>query len=215
MRGVRQPEAVAVAESAVHFNSGYKVFAAQIATLRGSFKRKRAARTDRIAELPRVATGQVLHGERIDGEIPSVVSAGEEQFELKFVIESLTGESVGNSVVGRDVVALNFLHDLVGFADLLVLEVEHGVDQVLGLEQANSIFPAEAGEDCAVVEGTLAVEVELSGPPGSGPILEFGPVGNEVSSTALGAERGKIFHLEVARFFEVVIVGDEIGALLR
>src|SRR5215831_18780204 len=214
MGGVWQPEAVAVAESAIHFNSGDKVFAAQIAVLGGSLKRKRPARADGVAELPRIAAGEILYGKRIDGEVPSLVSAGEQQLELEFVIDSLTGECIGRSVIGFHVVALDFFHDLVGFADLLVLEVENGVDDVLRLQQANTIFPAEAGEDCAVVESALAVEIELSGPPGGGSVFEFGPVGDEVSSAALCTESGEVFDLEVARFFQVMIIGDEVWAFL-
>ena len=45
---------------------------------------------------------------------------------------------------GFDVVAFDFLHDLVGFANLFVFQVEHRIDQVLALEQAKAHLVADA-----------------------------------------------------------------------
>ena len=61
----------------------------------------------------------------------------------------------------------------------------------------------------------LAVEIELGGPPGGRAVFELGPVGVEIIAAALRAEGGEVFDLEAAGFFEVVIVGDDVGALLR
>jgi hypothetical protein len=37
----------------------------------------------------------------------------------------------------------------------------------------------------------------------------------EVIATVLRAERRKIFDLEIARLFKIVVIGDKVGALLR
>jgi hypothetical protein len=111
-------------------------------------------------------------------------------------------------------VAFHFLQDFVRAALVLVLEVENGIDEVLALQGANAILPAEAGEESAVVKGGLGVEINLGCPPGRGAIFEFGPEGVEVVAGALRAEGGEILDLEITGLFEVMIVGDDLGALL-
>lgn len=85
---------------------------------------------------------------------------------------------------------------------------------MLALEQAKSILPSEASEEGAVVEGDLPVEVDLGGPPSGRAVFKLGPVGEKVVACVLGAKGGKVLDLEAAGLFEVVVVGDDIGALV-
>ena len=215
VRCIVQSETVAVAEAAVHFNSGDEVFAAETAAHGRGLQGQRTAGADGVAELPGIAAGEVLGGDGVFGDVPAFESFREQQLGFEFVIVFLAGDGVRDGVVGFDVVAFDFFQNFVGAAGLLVLDVEHGIDEVLVLEQAEAILPAEAGEDGAVVEGGLAVEVEFGGPPGGGAVFEFGPEGVEVVAGALRAEGGKVFDFEAAWLFEVVVVGDDVGALLR
>jgi len=215
MRSVVQTEAVTIAKSAVHLNAGNEVLRTEVAALRRSFERKRAARADGVSEFPGIASSHVLGSDRVFGDVPSVESFREQQFELEFVIVFLAGDGVGVGVVGFDVMSFDFFENLVGAAGLLVLEVEHGIDEVLALEKTYAILDAEAGEDRAVSEGGLAVEVEFRGPPGGRAIFEFSPERVEVVAAALRAEGREVFDFEVAGFFQVVIVGDDVRTLLR
>jgi len=86
---------------------------------------------------------------------------------------------------------------------------------MLTLEKAETVLPAEAGEDGAVVEGGLAVEIKFGGPPGSGAVFELSPEGVEVVAGALGAESGEVFDFEAPGFFEIVVIGDDVGTFLR
>src|SRR5579864_8159931 len=181
VRGIGQAEAVAVAEAAIHFNSGNEIFTAEVTAVDRSLERQRTAGPKGISELPGIAAGEVLHCQWIEGEVPAIVRAGEQHLDLEFMIVSLARDGIGYGVVRLDIVAFHFLDNLVGFADLLVLEVEYRVDEVLTLEQAQAILPAEASEDCAVVESRLAIEVELGGPPGGGSVFELGPEGDRKS----------------------------------
>src|SRR5580693_2566311 len=126
----------------------------------------------------------------------------------------LSQDSVGRRMIGFHVVAFYLLHDLVGFADLLVLDVKHRVDDMLAAEQTKAIFQSEPGENSAVAECALRVEVEFGGPPGRCAIFELDPIGVEVSTCALCSQIGEVLDLEAARFLEIVIVGDEVRALL-
>jgi hypothetical protein len=92
-------------------------------------------------------------------------------------------------------VAFHFFQDLVGAAGLLVVDVENGIDEMLALQQAKAVLPAEASEDGAVVEGGLAIEIKLSGPPGSGAVFELGPEGVKIVALALGAARSRSIRL--------------------
>ena len=212
---VVEAEAVSVTEAAVHFNSGYEIFGAKTATLGRSLQRQRPAGADRVTELPGIAAGQVLDGDGVLGKIPSLEILRQNQFELEFMIVFLARDGVRVGVIRLAIVAFNFLQNLVCTIDLLVLDIEHWIDEVFVLQHAETVLPAETGEQAAVVESTLAVEIDLGGLPGSCAIFELGPVGNLIIAGALRAEGGKVFDFETARFFEVVIVGDDVGTLLR
>ena len=124
-------------------------------------------------------------------------------------------DGVGIGVVGFDIVAFHLFQDFVGAAGLLIFDIEHRIDEMLTLEEAETVLPAEAGEDGAVVEGGLAVEIKFGGPPGSGAVFELSPKGMKVVAGALGAESGEVFDFEAARLFEIVVIGDDVGTFLR
>jgi hypothetical protein len=86
----------------------------------------------------------------------------------------------------------DFLQNFVGAADLLIFDIEHRIDEVFALQNAEAVFQAESSEEGAFVEGGLAVEVELGGPRGIDNVLEFSPEGVKVIASAMGAEGGKV-----------------------
>src|SRR6266699_7241092 len=108
-----------------------------------------------------------------------------------------------------------FFEDLVRTVLVLILHVEHRIDEVFALQGTEAILPAETREYRAVVEGGLPVQVELRRPPGGRSVLKLGPVGMEVVAASLGTQSGEILDLEVAGLFEIVIISDEIRVLLR
>src|SRR5450432_388580 len=179
----------------------------------GSFQGQRPAGSDGIAKFPRLV-GQVLGGNRIFHEVPAFVGAGEQELELQLMIMLLPGDGVGIEPVFLDIVAFHFFQNFVGAAGVFVFDIDDRIDEVFVLERTKAILPAKSGEKSAVVKGGLAVQVELRGPPGGGAIFELHPESMEVVATALGAEGGEVFNLEVAGFFEVVIVGDDVGIFL-
>src|SRR5450755_1929388 len=179
----------------------------------GSFQGQRPAGSDGVAKFPRLV-GQVLGGNRIFNEVPALVSAGEQEFELQLMSMLPSGDGVGIEPVFLDIVAFHFFQNFVGAADVFVFDIDDRIDEMLVLERTKAILPAEPGEKSAVVKGGLAVEVELGGPPGGSAIFELHPESMEVVAAALGAEGGEVFNLEVAGFFEVMIVGDDVGIFL-
>src|SRR5256714_11729326 len=64
------------------------------------------------------------------------------------------------------------------------------------------------------MESSLAVQVELRGPPSGCAVFKFGPVGVEIVTSSLGAEGGEILDLQVAGLFEIVVIGDKVRVLL-
>lgn len=96
---------------------------------------------------------------------------------------------VRNGVVGFDIVAFDLFHDFVGTANLLVFDIKNGINEVLALEQAKSVLPAKAREDGAVIEGSLAVEIEFGRPPSGRPILKLASEGMKGIASSLRAER--------------------------
>ena len=86
---------------------------------------------------------------------------------------------------------------------------------MLALQQAKPVFPSKPGKNRAVVEGRLSGQIDLRRPPCGNAELEFCPEGVEVVAAALGAESGKIFHLQTAGLFKVMVVGHDVRTLLR
>src|SRR5437016_2406435 len=110
--------------------------------------------------------------------------------------------------------AFAFLEDLVSAVFVFILHIENGIDEVFALQRPEAILPAETGEHRAVVEGGLAIQVELCGPPGGRPVLKLGPVGMEVVAGPLGANSGEILDLKVARLLQIVIIDNKIRVFL-
>src|SRR5271166_5531108 len=108
VRRIVQTETVPVTEAAIHLNAGDEVLRAETATLRGRFQRQWTTRTNRIAELPGMATGDVLGGESVFRDVPAAEVLRQEQLGFDFVIVFLTGNGIRNGVVGLDVVAFDF-----------------------------------------------------------------------------------------------------------
>src|SRR5260370_19556294 len=124
------------------------------------------------------------------------------------------GLRVRNEEVRFHVVAFAFFEDLVRAVLVFILDIKDGVDEVFALQRPEAILPAETREHGAVVECGLAVQVQLSRPPCGCAVIKLGPVGMEVVAASLGAHGGEILDLEVAGFFEIVVVGDKVRILL-
>src|SRR6266436_1233241 len=126
----------------------------------------------------------------------------------------LTSFRIRNEEARFYVETFDFFEDLVGAVLVFILDIKDRIDEVFALQKTEAILPAEAREQRAVVESSLAVQVELRGPPGGCAVFELGPEGVEVVAASLGAISGEILYLEVAGFFEIVIIGDKVRSLL-
>src|SRR5207302_8195681 len=95
-------------------------------------------------------------------------------------------------------------------------DVQHGVDRVFTFERTKAVLPAPAGEAGAVAMRRDALEIQLGGPPAADAVFHFEPrrvIGaRSVSRQTAGAGESDF---EVAGFFEIVVVGDEVRTLLR
>src|SRR6266849_331851 len=126
----------------------------------------------------------------------------------------LASLSVRNEEIRFHIVAFAFLEDFVRAVLVFILDIEDGIDEVFALQRPDAILPAETCEHGAVVEGGLAVQVQLRGPPSGRAVLKLGPIGVEIVPTSLGAEGGVILDLKVARLFEIVVISDKVRVLL-
>src|SRR5260370_27461612 len=126
----------------------------------------------------------------------------------------LAGFRVRNEEVRFHVVAFAFLEDFVRAVLVFILDIEDGIDEVFALQRPDAILPSEAREHRTVAESSLAVQVELRGPPSGCAVFELNPVGEEVVAASLGAKGGEILDLDVAGLFEIVIIGDKVRPLL-
>lgn len=214
MRGFVETEAMTITQPSVDLDPRDEILSTETAKPGGSFESQLPADPGSVAKLPGIATGQRLGCQRIEREIPSIPRCRQQQLKLQLVIVPLAQNGIWGRVIGFDVVAFDFLHDLVGFANLLVFQVEDRIDHVLALEQAEAIFQPEPRENGAVAERALSVQVELSRPPGRGSVFQLEPIGQEVSAFALGRKIGEGCDLETAGFLKIVVVGNKVRALL-
>src|ERR1700751_1767215 len=65
-----------------------------------------------------------------------------------------------------------------------------------------------------MAEGHLSIKIKLGGPPGGDAVLQFAPEGVKVGAAALRAVSRKIFNLEAARLFQVMVVSHNVRAFL-
>ena len=121
---------------------------------------------------------------------------------------------VGFKSVGLYVVTFYFFPDFVSAALVFIFDIEDWIYEVLALEWAKTILQAEAGEERAVVEGGLAIEIEFGGPPRGRAIFQFHPEGMVIVAEPLGTQGGEVFDFEIAGLFQVVIVSDDIRTFL-
>src|SRR3981081_2122647 len=80
-----------------------------------------------------------------------------------------------------------FFEDLVRAVLVFILKIEDGIDEVFVLQKPEAILPAEAREHRAVVESSLAVQVELRGPPSGCAVFKLGPERVKAVADSLGA----------------------------
>src|SRR5882672_3381197 len=127
----------------------------------------------------------------------------------------LASQTIRVQIAGFNVVAFHLFDDLVGPVDLLVFDIKHRIDEVLVLEEAKAVLPPEACEDGTVAKRGLSVKIEFGSPPGGGAIFKLKPESVEVIAAALCSKVRKIFNPKIARLFEVMIIGHDVGTLLR
>ena len=109
---------------------------------------------------------------------------------------------------------LPFFQNLVGAVLMFVFDIKDGINEVLLFERTHAILPAKACENRAVAKSSLSVEIQLGGPPSRSPVFELRPEGVKVVPAALGTIRREILDFEVSRLFQIVVVRNEVGALL-
>jgi len=214
VRGVMQAETVAVSKAAVHLQSGNEILGAKVAAMDRRLQAQRTADPEGIAKFPGLTRRDILGDDGVLGDVPTTEGFREQEFGFDFVVVLLAGNGIRVKVVGFDVVTFDLFEDLVSSAGVLVFDVENGVDKMLLPQEAEAVLPTETGEDSAVVEGGLSVEIDLGRPPCGGPVLELGPEGVEVVAPALGAKGGEVFDFETSRLLQIVVVGHDVGTFL-
>src|SRR6266705_2642240 len=171
------------------------------------------ADTEGISKLPNTFVN-VLNTNNVLRNIPPFDLARQNKlcFELPFVFEARF--PVGSAVIFLTVEADNFFQRFVGSIDVFVLHIENRIDAVLAKQQAKTVLKPEAGQQSAIMQRVLAVDIELRRPPAFGSVFEFGPITNERVDTSCPSDHRIGGDFQVTRFFHVVVVGDKVGPFL-
>lgn len=137
------------------------------------------------------------------------------QDQLQFDLPLLVGARGGVRVheVASAVMAHDFAQRLVG-ADILELDINHGINAMLAQQRAKAILPAVAGKDRTVMPGYLPVEIELRRPPRLHPVFQLRGGTEKAITRRWFASGTEHLDLQVPWLFHFVRVGHEIGALL-
>jgi hypothetical protein len=213
LRGGVEAEAVLGAESAVEFDAAGEIFRAEEAAAVAGFEFEGARGAEGVAEFPGLGA-EVFFGDEIFREVEAFDVGAEDEFVFHLALDLFAGDGVGDGVIGDAGVAGDFEQAAIGEIVVFVLDVEDGIDPVLAGQDAEAIFPAEAGEDGGVVHGGLAAEVDLGGPPGAGAVFELDGGADEGIAVGRGAVGALVVDLEVVGLLHGVGVGDEVGRLL-
>src|SRR5947209_8249346 len=112
--------------------------------------------------------------------------------------------------------AFNFLLNAIGLIHVLVFQVQHWIDPMLARQWPVAVFPSPACKDGAITRSRLPLKVKFGGPARRDAIFQL-HVWSEIKLlTGARQTRGAgHFNLQVARFFHVMGIGNEEGALLR
>jgi hypothetical protein len=156
VRRALEAEVLGVAQSTVHFEARDEVLSTPRAVLGRSREGQRPAEPPRVAELPRFA-GQILYGDDVLGDVPTLERAREDELELEFSLALFPADRDRLRMVGFDVVADDFLEHFVGTVDVFVFDVQDRVDRVLVPERAEAVLPAKPGEQRPLIERVLRV----------------------------------------------------------
>src|SRR5882762_6079171 len=213
MRSVLQAEAMAIAQTTVHLDTGGEILRAEAAPFRRGRQLQGAARADRVAEFPRLIR-QILGRDHIFADVPSFEGAGQDEFEFEFVNMLLASYRFRRKKIRCHIVTFHFPKDFVGAVLVYVLNIKDWIDDVFVLKRTKTVFPAYAGEKCAVAKSGLAIQIKLGCPPSRSAVLQFSPESMKVIAAMLGPESRKVFDLKIAGLFQIVIVGNKIGAFL-
>src|SRR5882762_271487 len=213
MRSVLQAEAMSIAQTAVHLDTGGEILRAEAAPFRRGRQLQRAARAKCVTEFPRLIR-EILGRDHVFADVPSFEGAGQDEFEFKFVDILFASYGVRRKKIRGHIVTFYFPEDFVGAVLVYVLNVKDWIDDVFVLKRPKTVFPAYAGEKSAVAKSGLAIQIKLGGPPSRSAVFQFSPESMKVIAAMLGPERRKVFDLKIAGFFKIVVVGNKIGAFL-
>src|SRR5215831_13819334 len=213
VRCVMEAEGVAVAQAAVHLDTGNEFLCAEDALPGAGCQFEGTAGGNRIAKLPG-AVGQVLLKNQILAEVPALVVAAQDQLQLDFALSFLAGNGIAIGKVGNAIMTNNLEEALVGAVDVFELDIQHGIDPMLAGQGTKAIFPAKSGEDGAVSGRGYTVEVSFSGPPGLGAVFEL-----HRGAAKPVSQRGRTYgaldgNFKVAWLLHIVRIGHEVRPFL-
>ena len=98
------------------------------------------------------------------------------------------GLRIGLQEVRLDIVSFDLFQNLVRAVLSLILKIEDGIYEMLAFEGPETVLETEARKDSVVVERGLTIQIELSRPPSSSPVLQFSPEGVEIVAATLRAK---------------------------
>src|SRR5262249_27504366 len=209
-----QARVSARAESSVGFNRQREVFPAETTGAAACQSAEGAGDANAVPELQSFVFREVLFDRHCSRHVPTAQNARQNQLAFQFVRNVLT--QFGDLLERQSTAAHYFLLDSTRFVDPLVFDVEDRVHAMLALQRSESVLPSPPRKAGPVASRSDPFRVKFGGPPSSDAVLEFEPRrrvrGTASFWKAAGACDGDF---EVVWFFEEMIVGHEVGALLR
>src|ERR1035438_5698827 len=103
LRGQAKPEAIGIAQAAVHFDARLKLLRAKSAFLRPGGKLQRTARPQCIDELPGLA-GTILFGNEPFADVATVSVAAQNQFEFHLALDMHARQPVRRQEIWQPIV---------------------------------------------------------------------------------------------------------------
>ncbi|PYX37639.1 MAG: hypothetical protein DMG81_13670 [Acidobacteria bacterium] len=87
---------------------------------------------------------------------------------------------------------------------------------MLALQYAEAVLQSPSGKDRAVANRALTFQIQFRGPTGSDPVFDLHVRSNVGTLPGTRNSGSRVsFEFQVTRFFEMVVISDEVGALLR
>src|SRR5581483_6350799 len=214
MSGILKAESMSASHTTKYLGAGNKVLATKMAIGGRGDCAQGTRNPEGVSELNAFVVAEVLFGDKVFRDVPVMHITGKNQLGFELMGADMTALGIRHIKFGG--LSWDLFLDAAGLVNIFVLEIQNGIDAVLASQRTEAVLESPAGKNGAVTGTRLPLQIEFAGPAGIDAILKF-YIRSKIRRLAVTRNPGigLGFNFKVSWFFQMVIVGNKIRALLR